>query len=160
VLHLVGFLLILNYDARNHELKKINSNFIVLLNKPTVSKIWDRCLCHFLQPLVALPRYVQSFSSSLYNNAVFAVTFLTYDLFHPSLHDNFPAAAELVHILCRNCPLKRTSEGNTEGKCKRGGRRKRLLDDFKEKRIYWNFKTEALDRTPWGTRFRREQRDL
>jgi hypothetical protein len=32
-------------------------------------------------------------------------------------------------------------------------RRKQLLDDLKEKRRYWKFKEEALDRTLWRTRF-------
>jgi hypothetical protein len=37
---------------------------------------------------------------------------------------------------------------------KRQGRRcKQLLDDHKEKRGYWKLKQEALDRTPWRTRF-------
>jgi hypothetical protein len=33
--------------------------------------------------------------------------------------------------------------------------RKQLLDDLKEKRIYWKLKEEALDRTLWRTRFGR-----
>jgi len=36
---------------------------------------------------------------------------------------------------------------------KRGGRRKQLLDDLKEKRGHCKLKKEALDRTPWETRF-------
>jgi hypothetical protein len=32
---------------------------------------------------------------------------------------------------------------------------KQLLDDLKEKRIYWKLKEEALDRTLWRTRFGR-----
>jgi hypothetical protein len=35
----------------------------------------------------------------------------------------------------------------------RGRRRKQLLDDLKEKRGYWKLKEEALDRTPWISRF-------
>jgi hypothetical protein len=36
----------------------------------------------------------------------------------------------------------------------RGGRRrKQLLNDLKEKRIYWKLKDEALARTLWRTRF-------
>jgi hypothetical protein len=30
-----------------------------------------------------------------------------------------------------------------------------LLDDFREKRNYWNLKAEALDRTLWRTSFER-----
>jgi hypothetical protein len=38
---------------------------------------------------------------------------------------------------------------------RRGRRRKQLLDDLKEERRYWKWKEEALDRTPWRTRFGR-----
>jgi hypothetical protein len=38
---------------------------------------------------------------------------------------------------------------------RRGRRRKQLLDDLKEKKIYWKLKEEALDRTLWRTRFER-----
>jgi hypothetical protein len=38
---------------------------------------------------------------------------------------------------------------------RRGRRRKQLLVDLKEKRRYWKFKEEALDRTRWRTRFGR-----
>jgi len=41
---------------------------------------------------------------------------------------------------------------------RRGGRRKQLLDDLKEKRGYWKLKEEALDRTLWRTRFGRDGR--
>jgi hypothetical protein len=50
-------------------------------------------------------------------------------------------------------------EGKLEGRIeitgRRGRRRKHLLDDLKEKRRYWKLKEEALDRTLWGTGFRR-----
>ena len=64
------------------------------------------------------------------------------------------------HILHRNFLLKHVTEGeiegNTEGKRKRGKRRKQLLDDIKgKKRRYWNLKDEALDHTVWRTRFGR-----
>jgi hypothetical protein len=38
-------------------------------------------------------------------------------------------------------------EGGIEVTVRRGRRRKQLLDGFKEKRGYWKFKAEALDRT-------------
>jgi hypothetical protein len=38
---------------------------------------------------------------------------------------------------------------NTTGR--RGRRRKKLLDDLKEKRGYWKLKQEALDRFLWRT---------
>jgi hypothetical protein len=63
------------------------------------------------------------------------------------------------HILRRNCLLKHVIEGKLEGKIemteRRGRRRKQLLDDLEENRRYWKLKEEALDRTPWRTRFGR-----
>jgi hypothetical protein len=63
------------------------------------------------------------------------------------------------HILRRNCLLKRVIEGNIEGRIdvtgRRGKRRKQLVDDFKETRIYWKLKVEALDRTLWRRRLGR-----
>jgi hypothetical protein len=48
------------------------------------------------------------------------------------------------HILCRNCLLKHVIEGKVEGRIemtkRRGRRRKKLLDDLKEKRRYWKLK--------------------
>jgi hypothetical protein len=38
---------------------------------------------------------------------------------------------------------------------RRGRRRKQLLDDLKEKRRYYKFKQEALDRTLWRIRYGR-----
>jgi hypothetical protein len=63
------------------------------------------------------------------------------------------------HILRRNCLLKLVIEVKLEGRIemtgRRGIRRKQLLDDLKEKRIYCKLKEEALDRTVWRTRFGR-----
>ena len=36
---------------------------------------------------------------------------------------------------------------------RRGSRRKKLLDDLKDRRGYSHFKGEALDRTMWRNRF-------
>ena len=63
------------------------------------------------------------------------------------------------HILRRNCLL----QGVIEGKIKwgmeltgrRGRRRRKLLDDLKERRGYFHLKEEALDRTMWRARFGR-----
>jgi len=52
-------------------------------------------------------------------------------------------------------------QGVTEGKIKggieatgrRGRRRRKLLDDRKERRGYCHLKEEALDRTMWSVRF-------
>jgi hypothetical protein len=55
------------------------------------------------------------------------------------------------HILRRNCLLEHIIEGKVERMTVVTGRRKRrrkhLLDELKETRIYWKFKAEALDRT-------------
>jgi len=57
------------------------------------------------------------------------------------------------HILCRNCLLQRVIEGEIKGGIevtgRRGRRRRKLLDDLKERRGYYHLKEEALDRTVW-----------
>ena len=62
------------------------------------------------------------------------------------------------HILRRNCLLQGVIEGKIkEGKevtGTRGRRRKKLLDDLKDRRGYSHLKEEALDRTMWRNRFR------
>jgi len=61
------------------------------------------------------------------------------------------------HILCRNCLLQRVIEGKIKGGIqvtgRRGRRRRKLLDDLKERRGYSHLKEEALDRTVWRNRF-------
>jgi hypothetical protein len=51
------------------------------------------------------------------------------------------------------------TEGKIEGRIEktetRGRRRKKLLDDLKEKSGYWKLTEEALDLTLWRTRFGR-----
>ena len=63
------------------------------------------------------------------------------------------------HILRRNCLLQRVMEGKIKGGIevieKRGRRRKKLLDDLKDRRGYSHLKEEALDRTKWRPRFGR-----
>jgi hypothetical protein len=55
------------------------------------------------------------------------------------------------HILRRNCLLLRVIErkrkGGIEVTGRRGRRRRKLLDDLKERRGYSHLKEEALDRT-------------
>ena len=62
------------------------------------------------------------------------------------------------HILRRNCLLKQVIEGKTKGEVevtrRRGRRRKKLLDDLKDRRGYSHLKEEALDRTMLRNRFR------
>jgi len=61
------------------------------------------------------------------------------------------------HILRRNCLLQRVIEGNTQGgmelRGRQGRRRRKLLDDLKERRGYSHLKEEALDRTMWRAGF-------
>jgi len=61
------------------------------------------------------------------------------------------------YILRRNCLLKQVTEGNIKGEMevarRRGRRRKKLLDDLKDRRGYSHLKEEALDRTMWRHRF-------
>jgi hypothetical protein len=57
------------------------------------------------------------------------------------------------HILRRNCLLQQVIEGKIKGEMKvtrrRGRRRKKLLDDLKDRRGYSHLKEEALDCTMW-----------
>jgi len=61
------------------------------------------------------------------------------------------------HILCRNCLLKQVIEGKIKGELevarRRGKRRRKLLDDLKERIRYSHLKEEALDRNMWKNRF-------
>jgi len=63
------------------------------------------------------------------------------------------------HILRRNCLLKQVIEGKIKGEMevarRRGRRRKKLLDDLKDRRGYSHLKEEALDRTMGRHRFGR-----
>jgi hypothetical protein len=62
-------------------------------------------------------------------------------------------------ILRRNCLLQRVTEGKIQGGIEVTGRqerrRRKLLDDLKERRGYSHLKEEALDRTVWRARFGR-----
>ena len=63
------------------------------------------------------------------------------------------------HILRRNCLLQQVIEGKIKGQIevtrRRGRRRKKLLDDLKDRRGYCQLKEEALDCTMWRNRFGR-----
>ena len=63
------------------------------------------------------------------------------------------------HILRRNCLLKQVIEGKIKGEMdvarRRGRRRKKLLDDLKDRRGHSHLKEEALDCTTWRNRFGR-----
>ena len=68
-------------------------------------------------------------------------------------------ASWIGHILRRNCQLQRVIEGKIQGGIevtgRQGRRRRKLLDDLKERRGYSQLKEEALDRTMWRARFGR-----
>ena len=63
------------------------------------------------------------------------------------------------HILRRNCLLHQVTEGKIQGGIEVTGRqrrrRRKLLDDLKERRGYSHLKEETLDRTMWRARFGR-----
>jgi hypothetical protein len=62
--------------------------------------------------------------------------------------------------LRRNCLLQRVIEGKIirgiEVTGRQGRRRRKLLDDLKERTGYSHLKEEALDRTMWRARFGRD----
>jgi hypothetical protein len=63
------------------------------------------------------------------------------------------------NMLRRNCLLQQVIEGKIRGQIevtrRRGRRRKKLLDDLKDRRGYFQLKEESLDRTKWRNRFGR-----
>jgi hypothetical protein len=76
------------------------------------------------------------------------------------LHEKRKWKANWVgHILRRNCLLQRVIEGKIKGGIevtgRRGRKRRKLLDDLKERTGYSHLKEEALDHTMWRTRFGR-----
>jgi hypothetical protein len=64
-----------------------------------------------------------------------------------------------TRILRRNCLLQQVIKGKIKGVIevtgRRGRRRRKLLDDLKERRGYSYLKEEALDCTMWTARFGR-----
>ena len=72
------------------------------------------------------------------------------------LHEIIKRKANWIgHILRRNYLLKQVIEGKIKGQVevtrRQGRRRKKLLDDLKDRRGYCELKEEALDRTMWRT---------
>ena len=61
------------------------------------------------------------------------------------------------HVLRKNCLLEQVIEGMIKGEMevtrRRGRRRKKLLDDLKDRSGYSHLKEEAIDRTMWRNRF-------
>ena len=81
-------------------------------------------------------------------------------LSHKLLHEIRKRKANRIgHILRRNCFIQQVIEGKIKGQIevtrRRGRRRKKLLDDLKDRRGYCQLKKEALDRTMWRNRFGR-----
>ena len=74
------------------------------------------------------------------------------------LHEIRKRKADWIgHILRRNCLLQ-VIEGKIKGQIevtRRGRRRKKLLDDLKDRRGYCQMKEEALDSTVWRNHFGR-----
>ena len=68
-------------------------------------------------------------------------------------------ASWISHILSRNCLLQKVIEGKIKGQIevtrRRGRRRKKLLNDLKDRRGYCQLQEEALDRTMWRNHFGR-----
>jgi len=76
------------------------------------------------------------------------------------LHEILKRKANWIgNILRRNCVLQRVTEGKIIGGIevtgRQGRRRRKLLDDLKERRGYSHLKEEALDRTMWRAEFGR-----
>jgi hypothetical protein len=76
------------------------------------------------------------------------------------LHEIHKRKANCIsHILRRNCLLQRVIEGKIKGGIevtgRRGRRRRKIVDDLKERRGYYHLKEEALDRTMWRAHFGR-----
>jgi hypothetical protein len=68
-----------------------------------------------------------------------------------------PKANWIGHILRKNCLLKQVIEGKIKGEMevtrRRGRKRKKLLDNLKDRRGYSDLKEEILDRAMWRNRF-------
>ena len=58
------------------------------------------------------------------------------------------------HILRRNCLLKQVIKGKIKGEMEVTRRRRKLLNDLKDRRGYSHLKEEAVDRTMWRNNFR------
>jgi len=76
------------------------------------------------------------------------------------LHEIHKRKANWIrHILRINCLLQRVIEGKIKGVIevteRRERRRRKLLDEIKERRGYSHLKEEALDRTMWRAHFGR-----
>ena len=75
------------------------------------------------------------------------------------LHTIRKRKANWIDILRRNCLLKQAIERKIKGvievTSRQGRRRKKLLDDLKDRRGYSHLKEEAVDRNMWRDSFGR-----
>jgi hypothetical protein len=76
------------------------------------------------------------------------------------LHETIKRKANWIgHILRRNYFLRQVIKGKIKGgievTLRRGRRRRKLLENLKERRRYSHLKEEALDRTMWRAGFGR-----
>jgi hypothetical protein len=73
------------------------------------------------------------------------------------LHEISKRKADWIgHILRRKCLLRQIIKGKIKGGIEaRGRRRRKLLDELKERKGYPRLKEKALDRTMWRARFGR-----
>jgi len=78
-----------------------------------------------------------------------------------TLHEIIKRKANWIgHILRRNCIIKQVIERKIKGQIevtrRQGRRRKKLLDDLKDRRGYCELKEEDVNRTMWRKRFARD----
>jgi hypothetical protein len=76
------------------------------------------------------------------------------------LHETNKRKADWIgHILRTNCFLRQVFEGKIKGGTevteRRGRRRRKLLDELKERRLYEHLKEKALNHAMWTARFER-----
>jgi hypothetical protein len=97
-----------------------------------------------------ITRYSQHNSNLLYKTVVLLRVKKQRNILH-EIRDQ--KANWIGHILHRNCLLRQVIEGKIKGgievTVRRGTRRRKLLDDLKERSGYSHLKEEALDRTMW-----------
>jgi len=91
------------------------------------------------------------------NNKYFNNNFIIYIyiyIYILELHEKSKRKANwIVHILRKNCLLQQVTEGKIKRRIEVTGRQgirlRKLLDDLKERRLYYHLKEEALERTKW-----------
>jgi hypothetical protein len=100
------------------------------------------------------------FNLEFYFGVVYYTLLLTVKEQRNILHEIRKRKANWIgHILRINRLLRRVIEGKLQGGIevtgRQGRRRRKLLNDLKERTGYYHLKEEALDRTMWRARFAR-----